>query len=114
MKHDIIYFFICVFCIYIFCFTDNFKNKCRKKYDNRLQEYLNPKVIIAYGIFFLSSLITVVAYKYVPLSLGPILESCGYIFITLLGYFILHEKVRKKKLIGLIVILMGISIFNMQ
>lgn len=75
---------------------------------------MNPKVIIAYGIFFLSSLITVVAYKYVPLSLGPILESCGYIFITLLGYFILHEKVGKKKLIGLIVILMGISIFNMQ
>ncbi|WP_455532797.1 EamA family transporter [Roseburia inulinivorans] len=89
------------------------KTSAEKKYDNRLQEYLNPKVIIAYGIFFLSSLITVVAYKYVPLSMGPILESSGYIFVTLLGFFVLHEKVGKKKLMGLLVILAGITIFNL-
>ena len=109
-----LYVFLFVFSIFLSSVSQTIlKTSAEKKYDNRLQEYLNPKVIIAYGIFFLSSLITVVAYKYVPLSLGPILESCGYIFITLLGYFILHEKVGKKKLIGLIVILMGISIFNM-
>lgn len=109
-----LYIFLFVFSVFISSVSQTIlKTSAEKKYDNRLQEYLNPKVIIAYGIFFLSSLITVVAYKYVPLSLGPILESCGYIFITLLGYFILHEKVGKKKLIGLIVILMGISIFNM-
>lgn len=110
-----LYIFLFVFSVFISSVSQTIlKTSAEKKYDNRLQEYLNPKVIIAYGIFFLSSLITVVAYKYVPLSLGPILESCGYIFITLLGYFILHEKVGKKKLIGLIVILMGISIFNMR
>ncbi len=110
-----LYIFLFVFSVFISSVSQTIlKTSAEKKYDNRLQEYLNPKVIIAYGIFFLSSLITVVAYKYVPLSLGPILESCGYIFITLLGYFILHEKVGKKKLIGLIVILMGISIFNIQ
>lgn len=110
-----LYIFLFVFSVFISSVSQTIlKTSAEKKYDNRLQEYLNPKVIIAYGIFFLSSLITVVAYKYVPLSLGPILESCGYIFITLLGYFILHEKVGKKKLIGLIVILMGISFFNMQ
>lgn len=109
-----LYIFLFVFSVFISSVSQTIlKTSAEKKYDNRLQEYLNPKVIIAYGIFFSSSLITVVAYKYVPLSLGPILESCGYIFITLLGYFILHEKVGKKKLIGLIVILMGISIFNM-
>lgn len=89
------------------------KTSAEKKYDNRLQEYLNPKVITAYGMFFLSSLITVVAYKYVPLSMGPILESSGYIFVTLLGFFVLHEKVGKKKLMGLLVILAGITIFNL-
>ena len=108
-----LYVFLFVFSVFISSVSQTIlKTSAEKKYDNRLQEYLNPKVIIAYGIFFLSSLITVVAYKYVPLSLGPILESCGYIFITLLGYFILHEKVGKKKLIGLMVILMGICIFN--
>ena len=33
------------------------------------------------------------AYKYVPLSLGPMLEACGYIFVTVLGVCILKEKV---------------------
>ena len=108
-----LYVFLFVFSVFISSVSQTIlKTSAEKKYDNRLQEYLNPKVIIAYSIFFLSSLITVVAYKYVPLSLGPILESCGYIFITLLGYFILREKVGKKKLIGLMVILMGIGIFN--
>ena len=82
-------------------------------YENKLQEYLNPKVIIAYGIFFLSSLITVIAYKGVPLSLGPILEASGYIFVSLLGYFVLHEKIGKRKIVGLITILLGIVIFNL-
>ena len=108
-----LYVFLFVFSVFISSVSQTIlKTSAEKKYDNRLQEYLNPKVIVAYGIFFSSSLITVVAYKYVPLSLGPILESCGYIFITLLGYFILREKVGKKKLIGLMVILMGIGIFN--
>ena len=108
------YVLLLIFSVFIASVSQTIlKTSAEKKYDNRLQEYLNPKVIIAYGIFFLSSLITVVAYKYVPLSMGPILESSGYIFVTLLGFFVLHEKVGKKKLMGLLVILAGITIFNL-
>lgn len=89
------------------------KTSAGKKYDNPLQEYLNPKVIIAYGIFFVSSLCTILAYRFVPYSLGPILEASGYIFVSVLGYFVLHEKIGKRKMIGLIIILLGIFIFNL-
>lgn len=89
------------------------KKSANKTYDNALKEYLNPWVIIAYGLFFASTLITVTAYKYVPLSLGPILESSGYFFVTILGMIFLKEKVGKKKAIGLLVILCGIIIFNL-
>ena len=44
------------------------KKSANKVYDNALKEYLNPMVITAYGLFFLSTVITVFAYKYVPLS----------------------------------------------
>ena len=88
------------------------KKSANQKYDSKIKEYLNPRVMIAYGIFFMSSLITVFAYRFVPLSLGGILESSGYIFVTVLGYFFLHEKVNKKKLIGLAIILAGILVFN--
>lgn len=89
------------------------KKSANKTYDNALKEYLNPWVIIAYGLFFASTLITVTAYKYVPLSLGPILESSGYFFVTILGMIFLKEKVGKKKALGLLVILAGIIIFNL-
>ena len=71
-----------------------------KTYDSKIKEYLNALVIIAYGLFFLSTVVTVLAYKYVDLSLGPVLEATGYIWVTLLGYLILKEKVSRKKLMG--------------
>ena len=46
------------------------KKSADKKYDRWIDEYLNFRVIFAYGLFFLSSLLTVYAYKFVPLSLG--------------------------------------------
>ena len=85
-----------------------------KTYDSKIKEYLNAPVIIAYGLFFLSTVVTVLAYKYVDLSLGPVLEATGYIWVTLLGYLILREKVSRKKLLGLIVIIVGIIVFNIN
>lgn len=89
------------------------KKSAGKSYESALREYLNPLVIIAYGLFFGSTLVTVIAYKYVPLSMGPILEATGYIFVTVLGYFILKESVSRKKVLGIILILAGIVVYNL-
>ncbi len=89
------------------------KKSADKTYDSRLKEYLNPLVIIAYGMFFCSMLITMYCYKYVDVSAGPILESAGYIFVGVLGYFFLHEKFNSKKIIGMLLILLGILIFSL-
>lgn len=86
------------------------KKSANKKYDNIIKEYLNAPVIIAYGLFFASSLITVLAYKGVPLSLGPVLEASGYVYVAVLGALILKEKVSLRKLIGLVIIILGIVV----
>lgn len=88
------------------------KISAEKEYSNIWQEYLNLRTVGAYGLFFLSTLITVFAYKYVSISLGAVLEASGYIFVTIFGMLILKEKVGKKKLIGLTIILLGILVFN--
>lgn len=88
------------------------KKSAAKEYDSKLKEYLNPWVIIAYVLFFGATLFTVTAYKYVPLSMGPILESSGYFFVTILGMIFLKEKMGKRKVIGLLLILLGTIIFN--
>lgn len=88
------------------------KSSANTEYTSKFKEYFNAKVIIAYSMFFISSFLTLYAYKGVPYSLGPILESLGYIFVTILGFLILKEKVSRSKIIGLCVIILGIIIFN--
>ena len=88
------------------------KTSANQKHDSWLKDYLNAKVIIAYSIFFVSSFITIFAYRGVPFSLGPMLEATGYIWVAALGYVFLKEKVTNKKKIGLMLIVAGIMISN--
>ncbi len=106
------YVLIYVFSVFVSALSQvMLKISAKKEYDTWIKEYLNPLVIVAYGIFFCSSLLTIVAYKKVPLSMGPVIESCGYVFVTLLGYFWLHEKISKQKILGVFLILLGIFVF---
>ncbi len=88
------------------------KKSANKSYSSVLKEYFNLRVIIAYGMFFLSTLITVFAYKNVSLSLGPVLESAGYIFVAVLSYLFLKEKLKKRQIIGMGLILIGIAVVS--
>lgn len=83
------------------------------EHESKIKEYLNFKTVFAYSIFFGATLCTVLAYKYVPLSMGPILGTTEYIFVAVLSYFFLKEKISKKKLIGLITIMAGVIIFSL-
>ncbi len=86
------------------------KKAADKEYPNKLAEYLNPMVIGAYIFFFGASLCSVLGYKVVPLSIGPILEASGYIWVAILGKIFLKEKISPKKAIGLVIIIAGIVI----
>ena len=88
------------------------KKAANRTYESPLKEYLNPLVIGAYVMFFCSVILTMLALKYVPLSMSPILESTGYIFVSVMGYFFLKEKFTKRKLAGFALILAGVIIFN--
>ena len=89
------------------------KKAAGKVYSSPVREYLNPMVIGAYGMFFCSVILTMLALKYVPLSMSPILESTGYIFVSVMGYFFLKERFSRRKLAGFVLILAGIVIFNL-
>lgn len=84
------------------------KKSADREHASLKDEYLNPRVIIAYALFFGSTLVTVVAYRYVPLSLGPVLEALGYVFVGILGYAVLKEKLSLKGIMGMILIIAGV------
>lgn len=86
------------------------KKAAEKEYASKIAEYLNPMVMGAYIVFFGASLCSVIGYKMVPLSIGPILEATGYIWVAILGKMFLGEHISKRKGLGLIVIIAGIVI----
>lgn len=88
------------------------KKASMKKYSSLWEEYLNPMVIIAYTMFVGTTFLSILAYRGIPLSLGPVLESTGYIYITIFGVLIFKEKVNCKKIIALTLIIMGIWIYS--
>lgn len=89
------------------------KKAANRTYESTIKEYMNPLVIGAYGMFFCSVILTMLALRYVPLSMSPILESTGYIFVSVMGYFFLKERFTRRKLLGFTLILVGVIIFNL-
>ncbi|MBO6301860.1 MAG: EamA family transporter [Ruminiclostridium sp.] len=86
------------------------KKSSQKTYPSRIREYLNPLVIIAYGMFFGCTLLSMYGLKVVPLLFSPILESTGYIFVAVFSYIVFKEKLTKRQLIGMGLILTGIAV----
>lgn len=89
------------------------KKAALQKHETLAQEYLNPKVIFAYALFFLTTLMTIYAYKGIPLSYGPILETMSYVFVTIFGVTIFHESMGPKKLASLALIILGILVYSL-
>ena len=87
------------------------KKSSNIKYDSKIKEYLNWRVIVGYGLLFVSTILTILAFKGLDYKNGPIIESLGYIFILFLGNIFLKEKITKKKIIGNALILLGIVMF---
>ena len=67
--------------------------------------------MLGYGLLFISTILTILAFKGLDYKNGPIIESLGYVFILFLGNIFLKEKITKKKILGNALILLGIVIF---
>lgn len=89
------------------------KKAAQKAYDSKLAEYLNFPVIFAYTLFVATTLMCIIAYRVVPLSFGPVLESTSYLYVTVFGVVVFKEKITKKKIAALVLILVGIAVYAM-
>lgn len=113
-KEQILYSAVLLFGVLVSALSQVLlKKSAQKKYASRLREYLNPYVIIAYIIFFSATIFTVIAYKVVPLSMGPILQATSYIYVTIFGVVFFKEKINKQGILGLALIILGIVMFSL-
>ena len=106
------YFLLLILSVIISSFSQILlKRSAQKKYKSFLYEYLNPYVIIGYGMMVVSTILIICAYHGVEYKNGPVVESLGYILILILSYWFFKEPISKRKLMGNLLVLLGIAIF---
>lgn len=89
------------------------KKSANKHYDSKIKEYLNFEVIFAYGMFFISMLMSVYGLKGMSISYSSIIESLSYILIPITGYVFFKEKITQKQYIGILIIMAGIVVYSL-
>ena len=89
------------------------KKSAGRQYSSAIREYLNLLVIVAYAMFFGATLLSVYAYKGIPLSMGPILDATGYVYVTIFGITIFHEKLNARRILALVLIILGIVVYSL-
>ena len=85
---------------------------CVKAESGFLSKFLNIRVILAYFMMLLSSLVNVFSLRYLQLKFIPVVEATGYIWVPVLSIIFIHEKPSKNNVIGCIIIIIGMCIFT--
>jgi drug/metabolite transporter (DMT)-like permease len=88
------------------------KKAAMKEHCSVKDEYLNKNVIIAYITFVLATFLSIYAYKGIPLSMGAVLESTSYLYITIFGAYFFKEKITMRKIVAIVFIIVGIAIYS--
>lgn len=85
------------------------KISANSSYSGVLYEYLNLKVISAYVLLFITTILAVLALRYVPLYVAASIEAVSQVFVCVLGKVVLKEKVNVRKKTGMLIIIAGIA-----
>ena len=89
------------------------KQSSNIKYENKIREYLNFRVILSYGMFFLILLLNTWCYTKVEMRYGPVIDTAAYVFVLLLSRLIQKKKITKGKILGNLIIITGILIYTL-
>lgn len=113
-KRSVPYYVILLIAVFIGSISQvMLKKSSMRKYSSPLLEYLNPLVIFAYILFVWTTLLSTLAYRVVPLSMGPIMEATNYCYVTFFGVTIFHEKINSRKIFALGFIIAGILTYSL-
>lgn len=89
------------------------KQSARMEHKSWIYEYLNWRVILAYGISFAVLFSTTFAYTKVDMRFGPVIDTLTYVFVMVFSYFLLKEQFTKGQLIGNLIIIAGVLIYTL-
>lgn len=77
-----------------------------------IRDYLNAPVIIGYGMMFLALFCSMNAYRGLEMMTVAVTEAIGFILVPILSRFFFKEKFTTGKVIGMLIIVAGVVIYN--
>ena len=86
----------------------------RTKSKTILLSFLNFFTISGYFLFGIVILINIYAFQKLDIKITPILVALNFINLLFLSRIILKEKINKKSIFAVAVILIGIAVFNLN
>lgn len=88
------------------------KQSAQREHKNLLREYLNWRVILAYGIAFTVLMVNTYAYTEVEIKYASIIDAFSYVNVMIFSYLLLKERFTKKQLVGNLLIVVGILVYT--
>ncbi len=75
-----------------------------------IKTMLKPVIMIGLAMYAFSALLWILVLSNTDVSYAYPFLSLGYVLVAFLGYFMLNEKITKKRIIGISVIIIGVLI----
>lgn len=87
------------------------KKSAMQKHNSIISEYINIYVIVGYGLFFIVLLGNIFIMKYIKMNIVSVFSEAMPLVISIFtGYIFFNEKINKRKIISVILILIGITL----
>ncbi len=87
------------------------KKAAQKEYTSFVRQYLNVLVVLAYFLFFAVVFANIYILRFIPMTvMTPIAETLPYVLSIVFGCIFFDEKITVKRIIGSIIIILGIII----
>ncbi len=74
----------------------------------KLGGLLQPQVLLAYALFLVVVLGNLFTLRHLPLFLLPLIEASSYVYVALIAHFLLRERIGRRRLLGLALIILGV------
>lgn len=89
------------------------KKKADKAPKNFLKKFLNGPVILSYALLFLSMMLNSLALRQMEMSILPCITATSFLWIMVLSALFLGEKPTRRKVIGVVMILIGVLVSHL-
>lgn len=89
------------------------KKKASKAPKNFFKKFLNGPVILSYLLLFLSMALNSLALREMDMTVLPCITATSFLWIMVLSAIFLGEKPTRRKVIGIVMILVGVVVSHL-